>query len=102
MVSSQHHDSAHPLAGQTVTVTPSSPLFTYEGTEPLQITVEDWNDRIFEGQSWMYMQGHPASLGYAMRSVMGQLPIDNEVVYGKCERGIGHLVHVSEFAGGTR
>lgn len=93
------HRTAHPLAGRTVTVAPVGPLFTYEGTDPIEFRIEDWNDRVFE-QSWMDMQYHPASLGYATRSALGRLPLDNEVVYGKCERGLGHLVHVSEIQGG--
>ncbi|MFI5973586.1 hypothetical protein [Streptomyces sp. NPDC051452] len=94
------HDAPHPLAGQTVTVQPAAPLFTYSGTEQLQIRLEDWHDRVF-GQSWMTYQGHPASLAYAMRSAEGSLPTDNQVIYGRCDRGFGHLVHVSEIQDGA-
>ncbi len=34
-----------------------------------------------------------------MRSSMNGLPIDDEVVYGKDEGNLGHLIHVSELAG---
>ncbi|GAB2714744.1 hypothetical protein [Streptomyces bullii] len=94
------HTTAHPLAGQTVTVRPTAALYSYDTTDPIQFRLEDWHDRVF-GQSWMRYEGHPASLGYAMRSAMGGLPTDNEVVYGKCDRGLGHLVHVSEIQDGA-
>ncbi|WP_416976660.1 hypothetical protein [Streptomyces sp. T028] len=94
------HDTPHSLAGQTVTVLPAAPLYSYANTEPVQLRVEDWHDRVF-GQSWMTYDGHAASLGYAMRSAMGGLPTDNEVLYGKCDRGLGHLVHVSEIKDGA-
>jgi len=93
------HTTTHPLAGQTVTVTPASEVFGHPDTTPFQYTVEDWNDLAF-GQSWMDMEGHPASLGYALRAALGHLPLDNEVVYGKDTRGTGHFVHTSEINGG--
>lgn len=89
------HSTPHPLAGQTVTVTAA--LHSDEPGDH-EFRVEDWNDRLF-GVSWMDMQGHPASLVYAMRSAMAGLPLDNEVVYGKVQ-GFGHLVHVSEIRQG--
>jgi hypothetical protein len=93
------HTSPHPLAGQTVTVTPDA-FLQNDGTAPVPFRIEDWNDRLF-GQSWMEMQGHPACLKYAVRSGLSGLPLDNEVVYGKCDDGFGHLVHVSEIQGGA-
>lgn len=80
------HTEPHPLAGQTVTVD--------LGKGPVDYTIEDWWDRV-SGGSWMFAQGNPACLGYALRSGLGGLPTDNEVVYGKIA-GLGHLVHVSE------
>jgi hypothetical protein len=88
------HTSPHPLAGQTVTV--HANLNGADG--PHQFTVEDWNDRLF-GQSWQVMEGHPASMVYAMRTAFANVPADNEVVYGKVGC-FGHLVHVSEIEGG--
>ncbi|MBX7464889.1 hypothetical protein K1Y80_02180 [Streptomyces sp. MAG02] len=93
------HPAPHPQAGQTVKVTPAAPLFGQYSVTPVDLTVEDWNDRVF-GRSWMDMDGHMASLSYAMRSAAGSLPTDNEVVYGKVH-GIGHLIHVSEIDGGA-
>lgn len=89
-----NHASPHPLAGQTVTV--KALLHGDDG--PHEFTIEDWNDRVF-GQSWTVMQGHPASLAYAMRAAFANVPADNEVVYGKAG-ALGHLVHVSEIQGG--
>ena len=58
------------------------------------ITVEDWWDRVAE-QSWMDCNGNPACLIYAMRSGFANMPIDNEVFYGKIG-GLGHIIHQSE------
>jgi len=59
-----------------------------------EFLVEDWWDRV-AGESWMYCEGNPACLTYAVRSGLLGLPIDNEVLYGKV--GLyGHLVHISE------
>lgn len=93
------HSDPHPLAGQTVTVTPAFPLSTHPAPGPVTFRVEDWDDRVF-GKSWMVNDGNAASMAYAVRSAMGRLPIDNEVVYGKCPSGMGHLVHVSEITSG--
>lgn len=84
-----NHATIHPLAGQTVPLAPGSVAET--------LRVEDWNDRVF-GQSWGAMEGHAASLSYAVRAARAGLSLDNEVVYGKDPQGIGRLVHVSEFA----
>lgn len=96
-MSTSSHSTPHPLAGKTVTVTADLPD---SNSAEHKFTVEDWNDRLF-GRSWMFMEGHPASLSYAMRLVFAGLPTDNEVVYGKVQ-GLGHLVHVSEIQGGAR
>ena len=56
--------------------------------------IEDWWDHL-TGGSWMNAKSNPAALMYAIRSAVMQIPIDDEVVYGKI--GIyGVLVHVSE------
>lgn len=90
-----NHDTQHPLAGQIVTVSAHLPGV---GPGEHSFKVEDWNDRVF-GKSWMFMEGHPVSLLYAVRSARAGLPTDNDVVYGKVG-SLGHLVHVSEFAQG--
>jgi len=52
-----------------------------------------WRD-VF-GSSWMFANGNPACLHYAMRSAKDNLPTDDKVYYGKIN-GMGHLVHESE------
>ena len=89
------HTEPHPLAGHTVTVNPAARLFGHTDTTPFAYRIDDWNDRIF-GRSWGAMEGHPASLAYAMRAADGNLPFDDEVVYGKDNNDCGHLIHVSE------
>lgn len=61
----------------------------------VKITIEDWWDRLTQ-KSWMDMNGNPACLKYAIRSAYLNLPIDNEVLYGHIENGLGNLVHISE------
>ncbi|MFI1165568.1 hypothetical protein ACH4UM_18625 [Streptomyces sp. NPDC020801] len=95
---SARHTTPHPLAGQTITITAN---LHGSGPGEHEFTIEDWNDRLF-GRSWMDMQGHPASMIYAVRSAVDGLPLDNEVVYGTTGGGLGHLVHVSEIQGGAR
>lgn len=89
------HTDPHPLAGRTVTVNPAARMSTHPDTTPFAYRIDDWNDRIF-GRSWGAMEGHAASLAYAVRAADGNLPFDNEVVYGKDDAGRGHLIHVSE------
>lgn len=55
--------------------------------------VEDYWDRV-SGGSWMYANGNPAALNYAMRTTR-EIPLDDEVLYGKIG-AFGYLVHVSE------
>lgn len=82
----------HELSGKTVRL-------NVNGEDPdtlngQEFVVEDWWINV-AGQSWMTCDGNPACLRYAIRSAGAQLPIDNEVVYGKV--GIaGFLVHASE------
>jgi hypothetical protein len=61
-----------------------------------EILIEDWWDRV-SGGSWMFADGNPACLQYAMRIGFSKQPIcnDDEVLYGKIG-GLGHLVHISE------
>ena len=60
--------------------------------------IEGYWDEI-TGGSWMFADGNPACLIYAIRTsnpkTIVKVPIDDEVLYGKV--GIfGHLVHISE------
>lgn len=84
-----HHSSPSPLAGQTVRVKPS-----VDKLGGNLYVVEDWWDRV-AGKSWMWSDGNPACLHYAIRSAAAHLPTDDEVLYGKVD-GLGHLIHASE------
>lgn len=92
------HDTASPLAGQTVTL--GRDLNTLNGTIPAgtEYVVEDWWDHL-TGRPWGVSDGNPACLAYAMRSAFSvpPLPLDDEVLYGKVGP-FGHLVHVTELA----
>lgn len=87
------HTEAHPLAGQTV-ILPNDLKTLPPVPAGSEFHIEDWWDHL-TGGSWMFADGNPACLIYAMRSAGAGLPTDNEVVYGKVD-GLGHLVHVSE------
>lgn len=87
-----HHDKIHsvesPYKGETVTV-------QFKGTDELhEFVVEDYWDRV-TGDSWMWAEGNPAALNYAMRVYQAHLPLDDEVLYGKIG-AFGFLIHVSE------
>lgn len=88
---------AHPQAGQTVQLKD-----TFRGGEAdpapgADFHVEDyWDSERVGGGSWMDAVGNPACLKYAVRCALAGLPLDNEVLYGKDQYGLGHLVHVSE------
>lgn len=90
------HPEPHKWAGKTVRCTTKAPLRV--GDELIQIgtvvnfDLEDWQDRVYNGQSWMNADGNPAALLYAMRAA---LPLDNDVVYGKIN-GLGAMMHSSE------
>ena len=91
------HQEASTLAGKTVTIKPHvkhPQNATFGGS---QIMIEDWWDRV-TGGSWMFAQGNPACLVYAMRTGLSgvAVPTNDEVLYGHTEDGLGHLIHVSE------
>jgi hypothetical protein len=84
---------SHPLAGRTVKVAlKTAPhQLLVDGCE---FVIEDWWENV-GGGSWMWAQGNPACLGYAIRAGLGGLPTDDDVVYGKVGP-LGYLVHRSE------
>lgn len=94
------HEEPHPWSGKTVLVGPGAARGMVDPgrgvTEGELYQLEDWWDRVY-GASWMNANGNPAALHYAARIALGKpnIPIDNEVVYGKIH-GIGVLLHVSE------
>lgn len=78
------HPQPHPLAGKQARVTSGH----YAGRV---IMVEDWQSRVYGGQSWMFADGNPSALMYAVRSATDDLPTDNEVIYAE-----GTMFHASE------
>ena len=61
--------------------------------------IEDWWENI-AGRSWMFCNGNPACLEYAIRSAFygdnnGVPTFSNDVLYGKVGP-FGHLFHVNE------
>ena len=52
-----------------------------------------WNE--ITGKSWMISTGNIACMIYGIRSLLEQIPIDDNVFYGKIG-GLGELVHTSE------
>jgi hypothetical protein len=89
------HKEASELAGKTVRIKSSVKHFQYPDFGGSDFTVEDYWDRI-ANKSWMDCDGNPACLVYALRSGFSNIPLDNEVLYGKSKNGLGSLVHVSE------
>lgn len=85
------HTESHPQAGQTVRVNAKKRDGSYEEVE---YRLEDWWDKL-TGGSWMTADGNFAAMNYGLRASLAQLPIDDEVVYGKVG-SLGHIFHVSE------
>jgi hypothetical protein len=81
------HSDPHPLAGKTVKIA----VGAFAGSD---YRLEDWWDHL-TGKSWMYSDGNPAAMEYAIRSGLEALPLDDDVVYGKIG-AYGQLIHVSQ------
>ena len=84
----------HPLAGKRVILKLSDPSRDPDNLNGRVYCIEDYWQNV-GGGSWKYASGNPAALKYAMRSGVSNLPLDDEVVYGKVG-AFGHLIHVSE------
>lgn len=77
-------------------------LLNKKAKDPIQLavvskarfTVEGKWD-VLTGKSWMFSDGNPACIQYAVRVALGSMAIDDNVYYGKID-GFGHLVHASE------
>lgn len=91
------HEESSPLRNTRVMVVAKHPFFQHEQNEA-EMYIEDWWDRI-TGGSWMEANGNPAAIHYAMRAGVSGLPIDDDVLYGKDMRGMGHIIHLSEIQG---
>jgi hypothetical protein len=62
-----------------------------------EFRIEDWWDHL-TGASWTETAGVPAALRYAFRALVKDLPVNDDVIYGKIG-SLGYLVHVSEVEG---
>uniref|UniRef100_A0A6M3L8K2 Uncharacterized protein n=1 Tax=viral metagenome TaxID=1070528 RepID=A0A6M3L8K2_9ZZZZ len=93
------HLESSTLAGKTVTIKPHVKHPQNDNFGGSEISIEDWWDKI-TGGSWMFAQGNPACLVYAMRTGFSNVPVptDDEVLYGHTKDGLGHLIHISEIA----
>lgn len=90
------HDTVHPLANQTVPIKFVAPHQQFANAEQ-EFVVEDWWDHM-TGGSWMFADGNPACLIFALRMGFGMfLKIDDQVIYGKIG-GVGVLIHEDELA----
>jgi hypothetical protein len=81
------HKEESSLRGQTLKIIRGA----FKGKE---FFVRDWWDRV-GGHSWIMPKGSEVCLAYGKRVNDENLPIDNEVLFGK----IGHLwllIHLSE------
>lgn len=89
------HDTPHRWAGKEIRIKPAAPLLDMNSDviDDDVYVVEDWWDRV-SGGSWT-TSPTPAAFAYAMRTVVGRIPIDDEVVYGKVG-AFGHLLHKTE------
>lgn len=95
------HEKESELAGKTVKLKEG---FTHPQMKDIDVSkveyrVEDWWDRVY-GKSWMFAQGNPACIIYAVRTAEAKLPIDDEVLYGKIG-AFGHLIHINEIETGN-
>jgi len=86
--------TASTLAGTTVRIRSGLKHPQLESFGDSEFRVEDWWVNV-AGKSWQICQGNPACMVYGIRSGLGGLPLDDEVLYGKIGL-LGHLVHVSE------
>lgn len=88
------HQEPSPLAGKTVKIKTGVKHPQYPNFGGAEFRVEDWWDRV-SGKSWMFCDGNPACLIFAVRTASADVPTDDEVLYGKVG-AFGSLVHVSE------
>lgn len=88
------HQEQSPLAGTTVRIKKNSTHLQVPDFGGSEYRVEDWWDRL-QDKSWKVSYGNPACIIYSLRAESNNLPLDDEVLYGKIG-SFGHLVHISE------
>lgn len=90
------HEYKNELSGKTVQVKFKHP-HPQLNTRTAEFVVEDWWDRISD-TGWQETYGSPVVVIYAERRKFDDLPLDEEVIYGKVGY-FGYLVHASEIQG---
>ncbi len=83
---------SHPLAGKRVRIKLNH--LTDLGINGELFIVEDWWLKL-SGKSWRRFPTNPACLLYSARVLRGNLPKNDNVVYGKI-KDVGYLIHESE------
>ena len=91
------HEKEFHMAGQKVKINKEVKHQQNPNFGGSNFIIEDWWDRV-SGKSWMECGSNPAAFVYMLRSLESEriLPMDDEVVYGKTDDGLGHIVHISE------
>jgi hypothetical protein len=92
------HDHPHHWAAKTLRLRAgvSDPIRGMV-TAGAEFRLDDWWDRL-NGRSWTDCAGNIAAFQYGIRILtLGNIPLDDEVVYGKIGP-FGHLVHNSELS----
>jgi hypothetical protein len=89
------HEQVSEFAGKKVKIKETSKHNQDANFGGSEFFVEDWWDKL-SGKTWGSCEGNPACIVYSLRVIDNDLPLDNEVVYGKTPDGLGHLLHVSE------
>ena len=82
------------LAGKTVRIKDHVTHFQQPNFGGSEFIVEGYWDDV-TGGSWMFANGNPACMVYAIRGIDNKIPTDDNVLYGKVGN-LGHLVHISE------
>lgn len=65
-----------------------------------QAEVVDWYERTGGGIPWRFAEDDPRTENYRIRSGLGGLPDDNDVLFARVD-GMGQLIHVTEIEGYT-
>lgn len=86
------------FAGKTVKIKEDATHPQVPNFGDSEYRVEGYWDEL-TGGSWKDAQGNSAAIVYGLRAIDNNLPLDDEVLYGKIGP-FGYLVHVSEIEHG--
>jgi hypothetical protein len=91
------HDKPHPLAGKLIFLNPVFSDPQADVRPGAVFEVEDWADRVFSAD-WREVS-NATTYRYAGRVSMGDMPVDDRVLYGRNKAGLTSLIHVKEVGG---